>query len=85
MSDYSNYKPLYIDFAESMEEHNEKIITDFLQFVANNAKNEEFKNDDGWSMADLIELSIRFIENLKRKNEIENQLNSLLEEFPYKM
>lgn len=35
-------------------------ITDFLQYVRNNADNPNYENDNGWSLADLIDLSIKF-------------------------
>jgi hypothetical protein len=42
-----------------------KAISDFLQFVYDNASNEEYANEDGWAMSDLIDLEFKFAEQLK--------------------
>lgn len=34
--------------------------TDFLQYVNDNEDNPDYDNDNGWSLADLIDLSIKF-------------------------
>ena len=40
-------------------------ISDFLQFVYDNANNEEYANEDGWAMSDLIDLECKYLEQLK--------------------
>ena len=44
-----------------------KAITDFLQFVCDNANNEEYANEDGWAMSDLIDLEFKYLEQLKER------------------
>lgn len=36
------------------------VITSFLQYVRDNSDNPEYDNENGWSLADLIDLSIKF-------------------------
>lgn len=43
----------------------EKAISDYLQFVYDNASNEEYANEDGWAMSDLIDLEFKYLEQLK--------------------
>lgn len=42
-------------------------ISDFLQFVYDNASNEEYANEDGWAISDLIDLEYKFLEQLKEE------------------
>ena len=42
-----------------------KAISDFLQFVYDNASNEEYANEDGWAFSDLMDLEYKFAEQLK--------------------
>jgi len=42
-------------------------ISDFLQFVYDNASNEEYANEDGWAFSDLIDLEYKFLEQLKEE------------------
>ena len=44
-----------------------KAITDFLQFVCDNANNEEYDNEDGWAMSDLIDLELEYFKQLKER------------------
>lgn len=44
-----------------------KAISDFLQFAYDNASNEEYANEDGWAMSDLIDLEFKFAEQLKEE------------------
>lgn len=42
-----------------------KAITDYLQFVYDNASNEEYANEDGWAFSDLMDLEYKYLEQLK--------------------
>lgn len=42
-------------------------ISDFLQFVYDNASNEEYANEDGWAFSDLMDLEFKFAEQLKEE------------------
>lgn len=55
-------KSLAIDAVKEIAEEykNENIITDFLQYARDNADN--YDTNEGWSLADLIDLSIKFTE-----------------------
>ena len=44
-----------------------KAITDFLQFVCDNANNEKYANEDGWALSDLIDLEFKYLEQLKER------------------
>jgi hypothetical protein len=44
-----------------------KAISDFLQFIYDNASNEEYANEDGWAMSDLIDLEFKYLEQLKEE------------------
>ena len=45
----------------------DSIITDFLQFVCDNANNEEYANENGWAMSDLIDLELEYFKQLKER------------------
>ena len=45
---------------EVAKEYCNNIILDFLQFVRDNADREEFDNEDGWALSDLITLATEF-------------------------
>lgn len=52
---------------------NTNIITDFLQYARDNADN--YDTNEGWSLADLIDLSIKYSEEYKLLEDIESLNN----------
>lgn len=78
-------KDLYMDRAntygevmrivnELAEEYkNANIITDFLQYARDNADN--YDTNEGWSLADLIDLSIKFTEEYSAKTPQNSAVN----------
>lgn len=45
---------------EVAKEYESNIILDFLQYVRDNADREEFNNEDGWALSDLIILATEY-------------------------
>ena len=59
---------------ELAEEYkNANIITDFLQYARDNADN--YDTNEGWSLADLIDLSIKFTEEYSAKTPQNSAVN----------
>ena len=59
---------------ELAEEYkNTDIITDFLQYARDNADN--YDTNEGWSLADLIDLSIKFTEEYSAKTPQNSAVN----------
>lgn len=63
---YSEFLDMLTDTPTVTEaEIRAKAISDFLQFVYDNASNEEYANEDGWAFSDLMDLEYKFAEQLK--------------------
>lgn len=68
-------KSLAIDAVKEIAEEykNTNIITEFLQYARDNADN--YDTNEGWSLADLIDLSIKFTEEYSAKTPQNSAVN----------
>ena len=72
-------KVVFTDIAKNIvnelaeEYKNTDIITDFLQYARDNADN--YDTNEGWSLADLIDLSIKFTEEYSAKTPQNSAVN----------